>query len=105
MNEHTPLLQAHLNEPGRVPCSRYGTDSRSCLPVAYAVALILEAETGEPLSAESLDHAMALVVNDFVDPEALLQRYGPEYGLTWSEDEGLQDTYGTVTDAIEEATR
>ena len=34
---------------GRVPCSRYGWDSESCAPAAYAAAVIVYRETGEGL--------------------------------------------------------
>ena len=70
---------------GRVPCSRYGYDSQSCAPVAYAAALILEGETGEPMTLEDLDHTMGLVVNDHDDIEYMLREYGSEYGFAWSD--------------------
>ena len=70
---------------GRVPCSRYGYNSQSCAPVAYAAALIVEGETGEPLTLEGLDYMMGLVVNDHDDIEYLLREYGSEYGFAWSD--------------------
>ncbi len=69
---------------GRVPCSRYGYDSTSCAPVAYAVAVIMEGETGEPMSLDDLDSMMSLVVNDHDDIEYMLREYGTEYGFDWS---------------------
>lgn len=70
-------------DSGTVPCSRYGWDSASCAPVAYAVAVIVAGETegGEP-TEEGLDHAMGLVVNDHDDPETLIRDYGSLYGFS-----------------------
>ena len=68
-------------DSGRVPCSRYGWDSDSCAPAAYATARIVAAETGEPVTRESLEFAMSLVVNDRDDPEYLIRNYGAEYGF------------------------
>jgi hypothetical protein len=68
-------------DSGRVPCSRYGWDSRSCAPVAYAAAVIVWNETGEGEFADILDHCMSLVVNDHDDPEYLIRNYGAEYGF------------------------
>jgi hypothetical protein len=68
---------------GRVPCSRYGYDSESCAPVAYAAAVIVYGETGEYLGSflDILDHCMSLVVNDHDDPGYLIANYGTEYGF------------------------
>lgn len=68
-------------DSGRVPCSRYGSDSESCAPVAVAVAVILESETGEPTTAETLEYVMGLVVNNHDDPEYMIRTYGTEYGF------------------------
>lgn len=66
---------------GRVPCSRYGYDSHSCAPVAYAAAVILAGEAGAEPTLEECDFIMGLVVNDHDDPEYLIRNYGPEYGF------------------------
>lgn len=68
-------------DSGRVPCSRYGWDSASCAPIAYAVAAILSGETSEPITEESLDWVMGLVVNDHDDPETMIRDYGSLYGF------------------------
>lgn len=68
-------------DSGRVPCSRYGWDSASCSPVVFAVATIVAEETGEPLTKESLDWIMGLVVNDHDDPETMIRDYGTLYGF------------------------
>jgi len=72
----------HLTkESGRVPCSRYGWDSESCAPVAWAAFVILRAETGEGDTLEALDNVMGLVVNDHDDVDYLIRNYGREYGF------------------------
>ena len=71
---------AFLNRDGdlRVPCSRYGSSTFDCSPVAYRAAVILARETGEPLTLDSLDYVMGLVVNDHDDVEYLLENYGDD---------------------------
>lgn len=73
-------IEAALCEGGNyaVPCSRYGTDTESCAPVAARVAVILNHETGEEGDP---DYVMGLVVNDHPDPAKLLLSYGPSYGF------------------------
>lgn len=68
-------------DSGRVPCSRYGWDSRSCAPVAWATASIVAGANGEIVTVELLDHMMSLVVNNHDDPEDLIRDYGREYGF------------------------
>ena len=68
-------------DPGRVPCSRYGWDSASCAPVAYATAVIVAGETASDIDEDLLDHMMSLVVNDHEDPEDLIRDYGASYGF------------------------
>ena len=82
---------------GRAPCSRYGTDSASCAPVAWAAALILvrETEGGDP-TTEDLEYMMGLVVNDHDDPETLIREHGAEHGIDPAdyledEDDGIDD--------------
>jgi hypothetical protein len=58
----------------RVPCSRYGCDSESCAPIAWELAAAVADATGEPISADALDHAMGLVVNDHDDVATLIPR-------------------------------
>ena len=67
---------------GRVPCSRYGWDSRSCAPWAWAAALIVARETegGDP-TTEDLEHMMGRVVNDHDDPASLIAEHGAEHGI------------------------
>lgn len=66
----------------RVPCSRYGWDTRSCIPVAYAAGVILSRESGETLTPETLDYVMGLVVNDHDDIAYLIREYGEGYGFS-----------------------
>ena len=70
-----------LQDEGSVPGSRYGYNTRSCMPLAYAVYVIVSSETGEDRGIESLDHAMGLVVNNSDGPEYLIRNYGKEYGF------------------------
>lgn len=82
-----------LTDSGSVPCSRYGTDSASCAPVAVAFAEIAADANGEPLVFfEDFDYFMGLVVNDHDDVESLIRRHGS------TEQRALIDLppYGTV---------
>lgn len=76
---------SYLLEDGnlRVPGSRYGWDSQSCAPAAIAVADIIAAESGDPVTEELLDHVMSLVVNDYDGPLELLVEHGAEHGYDW----------------------
>jgi len=67
------------DESGMVPCSRYGRTSGEYAIVALAVATIVEGETGEARSVDSLEHIMSLVVDNHDDPASLLLEYGTEY--------------------------
>lgn len=60
----------------RVPCSRYGTTSAECAPVAYRVAYLVARESGEALTEETLEHTMGLVVNDHDDIAYMVRTYG-----------------------------
>jgi hypothetical protein len=82
MLSESEAIELLSREGGRVPCSRYGWDSESCAPVAYAAAVIVYNETGEGDFTEILDHVMGLVVNDHDDPEYLIRNYGAEYGFS-----------------------
>lgn len=62
----------------KVPCSRYGHNTGSCVPVALAVARIIEEETGDQTTTDTLDWIMGLVVNDHQDPEDLILDYGTQ---------------------------
>lgn len=83
LEDRADALAFLTQDAGRVPCSRYGFDSESCAPVAFAAAWIVAAETdeGTPPSRETLDYVMGLVVNDHDDPEYLIRNYGAEYGF------------------------
>src|SRR4051812_20689487 len=53
------------NDAGHLRCfSRYGSTSRDCAPVAWRYAYLLARETGEEITAASLDAAMSAVVNE-----------------------------------------
>lgn len=60
----------------RVPCSRYGTTSAECAPVAWRLAYLLARESGEEITTADLDHAMSLVVNDHDDVSHTINAYG-----------------------------
>ena len=80
-------VEAYLMADGnlRVPASRYGWDTRSCVPIAEAVATIIAGETGTPIDKDLLDYVMGLVVNDHSDVEELLIEYGWEYGYNYAD--------------------
>lgn len=67
-----------------VPCSRYGRTATECAPVAWRVAYLVSRESNGralPISAEELDYAMGLVVNDHDDVEYMVRTYGRyDYG-------------------------
>jgi hypothetical protein len=62
----------------KVPASRYGTHTTDCAPVAYAVARIVAADKDEPLTADALEHAMGLVVNNHDDPFNVIREHGTD---------------------------
>lgn len=85
---------AHLNRDGdlAVPCSRYGSSTYECSPVAWAVAHIIEHETGEPMTLDSLDHIMGLVVNDHDDVDHIIEQYGRgDFLATYPDTAALED--------------
>lgn len=62
---------------GHVPCSRYGSCSSECAPVAWRLAYVLAREQGTlPVTREQLDYAMGLVVNDHDDVAYIIRAYG-----------------------------
>ena len=81
-------MEAFLLSDGnlRVPCSRYGWDTRSCAPTAIAVAEIVAGETGMAgVDEDLLDYVMGLVVNDHDDPATILTCHGLEYGYDYAD--------------------
>ena len=61
----------------RVPCSRYGSWTSDCAPVAWRIAYLVARETGGmPITHNDLDHAMGLVVNEHEDVAYLVRTYG-----------------------------
>lgn len=62
-----------------VPCSRYGSNGDECALVAYRVAYLVARETGDPITRDSLDHTMSLVVNDHEDVSYLVRNYGSRH--------------------------
>ena len=60
----------------RVPCSRYGTTSADCAPVAWRVAYLMARESGDDVTFDSLDYVMGLVVNDSDDVAYIVRQYG-----------------------------
>jgi hypothetical protein len=66
------------NEAGwlYVPCSRYGRNSADCAPVAWRHAYLIARESSEPITLDSLQHSMSLVVNDSDAVAADIREYG-----------------------------
>lgn len=56
--------------------SQYGSTSSECAPVAWRLAYLIARETGEPVTRESLEHAMSLVVSDHDDVAHVIRTYG-----------------------------
>lgn len=56
--------------------SRYGSDSRSCAPVAWRLAYLIARESAEEVTEELLDGTMSSVVNDSDEVEYIIRRYG-----------------------------
>ena len=75
----------------RVPAGRYGPDTESCAPVAYAVAEIVADATGDPITLEHIEHAMGLVVNSHDDVLSLIKEHGNAEQRQLIEDAILQD--------------
>jgi len=61
-----------------VPAGRYGRDSAECAEVAWKVEEIVSAATGEPITAQSLDGTMGMVVNSNDDIQYLLDDHAQE---------------------------
>ena len=74
-----------------VPCSRYGRNTLECAEVAYQVALIVQDDTGEDMTTDSLDADMGMVVNDSAEPADLLRKY-----RSFLELEGLVPAYNKI---------
>lgn len=64
-------------DPGKVPCSRYGRNSEECAPWAVALEIIYLEGSGENHDEPELNlqHAMGLVVNDHDEPLELVRDY------------------------------
>lgn len=79
---------AYLMRDGNllVPASRYGRDTETCAQVAWEVASVVASETGSPITKESLDDDMSMVVNDSSEVEELLSDYDPKWESTSYED-------------------
>jgi hypothetical protein len=60
----------------RVPCSRYGSTSRECAPVAWRLAYLVAREQGEDITEEDLEHAMSMVVNNHDEVAYIIREYG-----------------------------
>jgi len=58
-----------------VPGGRYGSDTRSCAPVAIALAKIMQYANGEPITYYQLDSDMGLVVNSSDDVAYSINQY------------------------------
>jgi hypothetical protein len=60
-----------------VPGGRYGSDTRSCAPVAMAMAKVMQYHNGESITYYQLDSDMGLVVNSHDDVAYMISEYGP----------------------------
>jgi len=63
-----------------VPCGRYGSDTRSCAPVAWVLSRIMQYHSGEPITYYQLDSDMALVVNSADDVAHMIREYAELVG-------------------------
>lgn len=94
--DRTEALAYLTQDPGRVPCSRYGSSSEECAPIAIALAEIIEEANGDEgvWEEESLDDLMGLVVNDHDDVSSLIRKHGTEEHRALIEDVLLNDLLG-----------
>jgi hypothetical protein len=67
----------------KVPCSRYGTDTKTCAEVAWAAEVVYCGVAPSTMTFETLDEMMAMVVNNSDDVLYLLREYGRQYGFNW----------------------
>ena len=82
---------------GRAPCSPYGEHPRDFHPVVLLLCAVHEQETGEPLTADTVDYLTSLVVNGSDDvAQALLN--GAHYFEATPHD--MADMIGTDRDAL-----
>lgn len=56
--------------------SSFGQYSDECAEVAWRFAYVLSTCTGDPITFDSLDHCMSLVVNDHDDVRTIIRLYG-----------------------------
>lgn len=70
--------EAYLVKDGNlgVPGGRYGNDTRSCAPFAWAIAELWADSSGDPVIVATLDGAMSHVVNSSDDVVSLLLDHG-----------------------------
>lgn len=72
---------AYLTREGwelRVPCSRYGSDSDDCAPIAWRISELTQRESGEPITTDTLDGSMSWVVTDSDTVAEVLAKYGTD---------------------------
>lgn len=81
----TAHCMAFLMQDGNlgVPGGRYGTDTRSCAPLAMMLARIMQYHSGDPITYYALDSDMGIVVNSGDDVAYMIYEYG---GLTFGDD-------------------
>jgi hypothetical protein len=75
-----------------VPGGRYGRNTKECAEVAWRVEQAVSAETGEPITRESLDSTMGMVVNGNDDVQYVLD--------TYATDDADQDDVPPVPEAV-----
>lgn len=71
----------------RVLCSRWGSTGAECAEVAYDLDRTIAEAGGDPITRESLDAAMSLVVNDHEGVGSVLYSHGDEAVRERYEDE------------------
>jgi len=109
--DHDPTLadvkDALASQEGYAPGSRYGRHSSDHIELAYAVAMIVAGETGDPLTIESVESIVGMTVNDSPEPAIMMLEYGEEHGFSPLEYEGVEseslphclaDEFGDDTD-------
>jgi hypothetical protein len=65
-----------VDAPHAACFSLYGRTSIECAPVAWRLAYLIARDTGEPITFDSLDHCMGLVVNDHEAVAYTIRNYG-----------------------------
>jgi hypothetical protein len=80
----------YLSRDGGRCFSRWGNWSEDCAPVAWVLALIFQVSSADPITTDSLDGCMSMVVNDHPDVESLLSEYAESVGWRYDGADGVE---------------